>query len=173
MDRWRIGDGKRTVKQPSQTKGRTLQEILSTGHNHRIMHWIVMGMKCDCKLGEDRQITSVLLSDLHLVHDISLNSEKENLVVASSCVTSKPIGHRLLHVSENLQLNTLKQHGRDRSRPIDACWQKKCRSPWPAASRAQHSPSRQRSWLRARCSQPSQSDRSWPQHMMAFKENRI
>ena len=74
-----------------------------------------MGMKWDCKLREDKRITSLLLSDLHLVHDISLNSEKDNLVVASSCVTSKPIGHRLLHVSENLQLNTLKQHVEDRS----------------------------------------------------------
>ena len=61
-----------------------------------------MGMKWDCKLGEDRQIASLLLSDLNLVHDFSLISEKDNLVVASSCVPSKPIRHRLLHVSENL-----------------------------------------------------------------------
>ena len=54
-----------------------------------------MGMKWDCKLGEDRQIASLLLSDLNLVHDFSLISEKDNLVVASSCVTSKPIHYKL------------------------------------------------------------------------------
>ena len=37
-----------------------------------------MGMKWDCKLGEDRQIASLLLSDLNLVHDFSLISEKDS-----------------------------------------------------------------------------------------------
>ena len=94
-----------------------------------------MGMKWDCKLGEDRQIASLLLSDLNLVHDFSLISEKDNLVVASSCVTSKPIGHRLLYVSENLSKSESASTNRKTMSTLigqkltNRCWQNKSRSP--------------------------------------------
>ena len=86
-------------------------------------------------------------------------------VVASSGVSGEPVGHRLLHVGENLY-KTMRKHIYQMQKKG---WLRiqynttsiSFESPWPAASPAQHFPSRQRSWLRGQCCPPSQSDQSW------------